>query len=67
MRACTFNSSTLESEGRRSLRPAWPTEQDPGHAGLHRETVSKNICSNLIKMIFFRIVSKSNMRKGASL
>jgi hypothetical protein len=40
----TFDSSTQEAEGDRSLclRPAWSTEQVPGQPRLHKETLNQN-------------------------
>jgi hypothetical protein len=42
--AHAFIPSTWEAEagGFLSSRPAWSTEQVPGHPGLHRETLSQN-------------------------
>jgi hypothetical protein len=39
-----FNPGTWEAKagGFLSLKPAWPTEEVPGHPGLHRETLSQN-------------------------
>ena len=39
-----FDLSTQEAEAGKSLssRPAWSTQQVPGHPGIHREILSQN-------------------------
>jgi hypothetical protein len=52
--AHAFNPSTWEAEVGWSLnsRPAWPTEWVLGHPRIHIKTVSQNVITSKLELVF---------------